>query len=135
MSPWRELEEILERMPMRWRGERMETVMMPAVDMMEKDDKYIVRAELPGMSKDDLEVSFTGNNLVIKGERKAEREVREEDYYLSERSYGTFHRVITMPSPVDTGKVDAKYENGVLEISVPKAEKEKAQKIQIQTKE
>jgi len=76
------------------------------------------RAELPGMKEEDIDVSLVGDTLTIKGERKAETEVKEEDY-CCERSYGSFSRSIVLPSTVDTKKIEASYEDGVLEIRLP----------------
>ena len=86
------------------------------------------------MKREEIDVSVTGDTLTIKGERKAESEVKEEDYYCCERSYGSFFRSINLPSTVDTKKIDASYENGVLEITLPKAPEIKPKKIDISVK-
>ncbi len=106
----------------------------PAIEMFEKEDKFVVKAELPGMKEEDVNVSVVDDTLTIKGERKTENEVKEEDYYLCERSYGSFFRSIGLPSNVDAKKIEANYENGVLEISLPKAVEAKPKKIAVSAK-
>ena len=140
--PFRELEElerrfedIFGRPAALWR--RLPTVergWAPSIDVFEKEDKFVVKAELPGMKEDDIDVSVVGDTLIIKGERKAETEVKEEDYYCCERSYGSFSRSIALPSTVDAKKIEASYEDGVLEISLPKAPEIKPKKISITAK-
>ena len=137
LSPFRELERDMEemfgRLPRRLRrGFMEEGGWIPPLELVEKDDQFVVRAELPGMKKEDIDITFVGETLVIRGERRMESETREENYYLAERSYGTFHRTVSMPSSVDVNSVQARYENGILEVTVPKAAEAKPQKIQIQ---
>jgi HSP20 family protein len=91
----------------------------PAVDVFESDQNLVVRADLPGMSKDDVKVEMIDEGLVIQGERKHEQEERREDLYRSERSYGQFYRLIPLPEDVDVDQVKAQFENGVLEVSIP----------------
>ena len=93
----------------------------PAVEVFEEEDRYVVRAELPGLKEEDVEVSVGEGTLTIKGEKKTEHEVKEDDYHWSERSYGSFLRTIGFPSNVDADRIEAHHENGVLEISLPKA--------------
>lgn len=107
---------------------------MPALDMIEKDDKFIVKAEVPGMKKEEIDVAVTGDTLTIKGERKTESEAKEEQYHLSERSYGSFFRSITIPSSVDATNIQAAYEDGVLEVTLPKAPEVKPKKIDVSIK-
>jgi HSP20 family protein len=106
----------------------------PAIEVFEKEDKFVVKAELPGMKEEDIDVSVVGDTLTIKGERKAESEVKEEDYYCCERSYGSFSRSIALPSSVDAKKIEASYEDGVLEVSLPKAPGVKPRKISVSAK-
>ncbi len=138
LSPFRELErdmeEMFERLPRRLRRGFEEGAWLPPLEMIEKDDHFLIRAELPGMKKEDIEITFVAGALVIRGERRLEKETKEENYYLAERSYGTFHRTISIPSTVDAKNVQAKYENGILEITAPKAPEAKPQKIQIEAK-
>jgi len=143
-SPFREIEEMERRIndifgrplpPAIWRRTPVEEMgWAPAIEMFEKDDKFMVKAELPGMKEEDIDVSVVGDTLTIKGERKAESEVKEEDYYCCERSYGSFTRSITLPSSVDAKNIEASYENGVLEVSLPKAAEVKPKKITVSAK-
>lgn len=103
--------------------------------MYEKENKYVIKTELPGMKEEDVDISVAGDRLNIKGEKKAESEVKEEEYYRSERSYGSFFRSIDLPSDADTDKIEANYENGVLEISIPKTEAVKTKKVSVVAKE
>jgi len=121
LSAWR-------RLPVR------EVGWVPAIDIFEKEDKFVVKAELPGMKEEDVDVSVVGDTLTIKGEKKSESEVKEEDYYCCERSYGSFFRSIALPSNVDTKKIEASYEDGVLEVSLPKAPEVKPKKISVSAK-
>jgi len=106
----------------------------PAIEVFDKEDKFVVKAEVPGMKEDDIDVSVVGDTLTIRGEKKAETEVKEEDYYCCERSYGSFSRSIALPSHVDANKIDADYENGVLEVSLPKKPEVKPKKIAVSAK-
>jgi len=117
-----------------WRVPSEELGWTPSVEMYEKDDKFVVRAELPGMKKEELDISVLGDTLTIKGERKTESEVKEEDYYRCELCYGKFSRSIALPTAVDAGKVEASYENGILEITLPKAKEAKPKKIEVRVK-
>jgi len=101
------------------------------VEMYEKDDKFIVRTELPGMKKEELAISVLGDTLTIKGERKVKSEVKDEDYYRCELCYGKFSRSVALPAAVDAGKVEANYENGILEITLPKVEEAKPKKVEV----
>ena len=108
-----------------------ETAWMPAIEMFEKEDKYVINAELPGMRREDIDISMVGDTLKIRGDRKSETEVKEEEYYCCERQYGSFFRSLTMPSSVDVNAIEAKYENGILEIHVPKAVEVKQKRIEV----
>ncbi len=105
----------------------------PAVEVLEKEDRFIIKVELPGLKEEDLDVSVGDGSLTIKGEKKTENEVKEEDYHWSERSYGSFVRTIGFPSTADAGKIEAHYENGVLEITLPKVSEVKPKKIMVTT--
>lgn len=104
---------------------------LPAVDVLDDKDKLTVKAELPGFKREDLDVSVHDNNLVISGERKSDEEKKDGEFYRSERFYGKFHRSISLPSTVDTGKIQAKYRDGVLTVTLPKTEKAKAKQIDV----
>ncbi len=98
---------------------------VPLVDVYEKENDIVVEAEIPGMEKENLSVTVSENAVTIKGEIKKEKEVKEKDYYLCERSYGSFSRTIDLPTEVDSGKAKANYKNGVLTITLPKKQPEK----------
>jgi len=106
----------------------------PALEMYEKDNNFVVKAELPGVKKDDVDVSIAGDTLTIKGQKKASKEIKDEDYYRCESQYGSFSRTITLPAAVDAKKIEASYENGVLEIHVPKAKEAVPTKVEIKVK-
>jgi HSP20 family protein len=103
----------------------------PTVDVSETDDEYIVRAELPGVSKGDIKVTLKENVLTIRGEKKQERETKDENFHRVERIYGAFQRSFTLPGEVRVDKIDAKFKDGVLTIRLPKAEETKAKEIEV----
>ena len=103
----------------------------PAIEVFEKEDKYVVKAELPGLKEEDVDVSVNDDTLCLKGEKKTEHEVEEEEYHWSERTFGSFLRTIKLPSNVDTKKIEAEYENGMLEITLPKMAEVKPKKITV----
>jgi HSP20 family protein len=106
-SPWR---------PFRFIGRQQ---LSPALDVYEKDGKLHVRAELPGISAKDVEVEISNEALTISGEKKEEREVKEENYYRAERSYGKFRRQVALPPGADAAHVEARFRDGVLEVEIP----------------
>jgi len=106
----------------------------PRVDMFDRPDKVVIKAELPGMNKEDIDISVSGNVLTIQGERKAEEEVKDEDYYCCEQHRGAFYRAIQLPSGLETDNIDATYDNGILEITLPKAPEVKPKKIEVKVK-
>jgi HSP20 family protein len=103
----------------------------PPVDIQETDDAYRIHAELPGMTKDDIQITLENNVLRLSGERKFEKDVKKENYHRIERTYGAFSRSFALPTQVSPDKVEAKFENGVLAIVVPKAEQAKPRRIVI----
>jgi HSP20 family protein len=104
---------------------------IPAMDLVETDDDFVLRADLPGLSEDDVHIELEDNVLTISGERKAEHEERREGYYRVERSSGTFSRSLTLPEGVNADAVTASFNNGVLEVRVPKPEQRKPRKVAI----
>lgn len=149
---WRPFEELREmermmdemmRWPLRpwrrpliwWRIPTEEVGWSPPLEIYEKQDKFIVRAELPGMKKEDVDISLVGDTLTISGERKPEADIKDEEYLRCELCYGKFSRSITLPSTIDSSKVEATYENGILIITLPKAEEAKPKKIELKVKE
>lgn len=108
-------------------------VWTPLIDVFEKDDKVVVRAEVPGLEAKDVEVQIDDDGLTIQGERKFEEEVKEENLYRLERRYGSFRRFVPFPVEVKPDKARATFKNGVLEVVVPKAEpKKKAIKLKVE---
>jgi HSP20 family protein len=108
---------------------------MPAVESYTKDGHLVIKAELPGVDPKDLDVTLTERELVIKGERKAEKEEKKKDYAFREISYGSFERRFSLPEGVKPEDLKAKFADGILEITVPVPEIAKAKKIEIETKE
>lgn len=117
--------------PDRWfKGEDLD-LRAPALDLYEEKDDIVVKAELPGIEKDNLEVNLTDHTLTIKGEKKKAEEIKEENYYRAERSYGSFLRTIELPKDVHSDKVKASFKNGILEVRVPKTDEAKAKEIKV----
>ncbi len=103
----------------------------PSVDITEKDDSYIMKAELPGISKEDVKITLKENHLTIHGEKKKEKEEKDKNYFRSERVYGSFQRTFTLPSSVRVEKIEANFKDGVLTIEIPKVEEAKPKEIEI----
>ncbi|MCX7988727.1 MAG: Hsp20/alpha crystallin family protein [Thermodesulfovibrio sp.] len=143
LSPFEEIEKLFEEA---WKRPfslfsslmprlKSETeVVAPAVDIYEEGDDLVLKAELPGLNKEDIEVKVTDDFITISGEKKKEEKVEEKNYYRYERSYGSFSRTFRLPIDVQTDKAKAKFENGVLEVRIPKTEeaKSKERKLQIE---
>lgn len=104
---------------------------MPAVDVAEEGDQLILRAELPGMKEEEIEIEFENGMLTLRGERQFETEKSERNYHRIERSYGKFVRSFTLPRSVDAEGIQANYESGILEIRIPKKEEAKPRQIKI----
>jgi len=103
----------------------------PPVDIYETDDDIVLKAELPGVDPKDLEVRVEDNNLYLKGERKFEKEVKEQNYHRIERSYGTFARSFSLPNSISADKVKAEFKDGLLTMTMPKREEAKPKTIKI----
>lgn len=116
-----------------WRAPTREMGWSPPIDVYERGENFVVRAELPGMKQEDIDVSATGTTITISGERM-EPEVPDRDYHVCESCYGPFSRTVTLPSTADTSKVEASYSDGVLEITVPKSEAAKPKKIEVKSR-
>ena len=101
------------------------------MDLYEEKDEIVAKVELPGMEKDDIEVNITDHRLTVKGEKKKEKEIKEENYYRSERSYGSFIRALDLPKEVQAEKAQASFKDGVLEIRLPKTEEAKKKEIKV----
>lgn len=103
----------------------------PAINVYEEKDNVVVKAELPGVKKDELEVYLTGDHLNIAGERKAEHEEKTAELYRSERYFGRFHRMIPLPMPVKGDAIEARYKDGILTITCPKTEESKRKQVEV----
>ena len=106
----------------------------PAVDVAENDKELTVRAELPGIDPKDLDVSVSGNQLVLRGEKKETSEVEEKGFHQCETRYGTFHRTVPLPEGVDTENIDAQYAHGVLTLRLAKTASATAKRIEVKVK-
>ena len=106
---------------------------IPAMDLVETDEHLVLRGDLPGLSEEDVEIEIKDNVLTVSGERKAEHEERSEGFYRVERAFGSFSRSLTLPRGVESDKVSAKFDRGVLEVRIPKPEERKPTRVQIGT--
>jgi len=106
----------------------------PEVDVAEDKDAFLVKADLPGIKKEELDIKVEGRLLTLKGERKEEKETKEKNYYASERFYGAFTRMIELPAEVKTDQIKAAYKDGVLEITLPKSEGARAKQITVEVR-
>jgi len=139
LTPFRDFERMRREMDHLWdsfferrprRGEE-EMEWLPALDLAETNNEIVVKAEVPGMDPKDIDISLSDGILTIKGEKKQEKEEKEEGYHLVERSYGYFSRTIELPREVQSDKINASYKNGVLKIVLPKSEKAKKKEVKI----
>ena len=116
-------------------GDGFETgAWIPAVDIHETDNSFVVTADLPGMKKDDIRVDLRDNTLTLSGEKKFEETTSKDNYLRVERSYGSFYRSLMLPSNVDANNIKASYKEGVLQLTIPKKEEAKPKQIKIETK-
>jgi HSP20 family protein len=106
----------------------------PAVDLYQTDDEVVVKASLPGLKAEDVQISITGDMLTIRGEFKEKEEKKEKAYHLREQRYGSFERTLSLPSMVNTEKAQADFEDGILTITVPKSEAVKPRTITVKAK-
>ncbi len=128
---WRRPFPTLLRPERWWPAETGMTMRLPAVDVYEEKDDVVIKAEIPGLSKEDISVQVSDSTLTIKGEKKREEEVKEDDYYRCERSFGAFTRAVDLPSDVKADQVKASFKNGVLEVRMPKTEEAKKKAITV----
>jgi HSP20 family protein len=103
----------------------------PSVDIYENENEVVLAAEIPGVDEKDVEIKIEDNNLTLRGERKFEKETKEENYHRIERSYGSFFRSFSLPSYIDQDRIEAEHENGVLKIRMPKRAELKPRKVKI----
>ena len=140
-EPTRELSTLRDRMDRLfnetfgrgWGGEEglSTSVWTPPVDVFETPESIVLKADLPDVNKDEVDVSIENNTLTLKGERKLEKETKEKNFYRMERSYGTFSRSFTLPPNVAADRVEASFENGVLTLTLPKREESKPKQIKV----
>jgi len=117
-----------------WRDDTVPGMTLPAVDVSEDDKAFKITAELPGMSEKNIDVTVTGDLVVLKGEKQQEREEKGKNRYLSERSYGSFQRSFYLPEGVARDKVTAEFKDGVLTVTLPKTVEAQAQQKKIEVK-
>ena len=142
ITPWHELETLGNRMrtffdypfltPTVFASPLLETgEWFPAVELVEADGEFVLTAEIPGMTKENVDISIEDNVLTLKGEKKYEHEEEKERMHIRERRYGSFERSFTLPRNVEAGKIKAEYRDGVVEVHMPKAPEAKGRKIEI----
>ncbi len=130
----REFDRMLNRFSNDVRDEEVSNTLMPAADIVERENDFNIRIDLPGVDKKDVKIIVQNDVLTIKGEKKQESEKKDDNYFRVERSYGTFQRSFTLPASVASDKIDASYNNGVLTISIPKLEEAKPKEIEVKVK-
>jgi HSP20 family protein len=143
ISPWRpirELERMRKEMDHLWNSFFEERPRLkaeevrewfPSLDVVETKDNIVVKAEIPGMDPKEIDISLSNEILTIKGEKKQEKEEKEENYHLIERTHGKFVRSVRLPGEVKSEKINASYKNGVLNITLPKSEEAKQKEVKI----
>ena len=107
---------------------------LPAVDILEQENAYTVNIELPGVNKDEVKITVENNVMTVRGEKKMEKVADEKKYHRTERTYGSFQRSFTLPTHVKSEKIEASYDNGVLTVTLPKAEEAKPKEIEVKVK-
>ena len=106
----------------------------PRINVIDLEDKYEISAELPGMNRDDVKIELNNNILILSGEKKEDHEIKDRSFYRRERSYGRFQRSFRLSPEVEADNIEAKFDSGILTLSLPKSEKTVAKKIEIQDK-
>lgn len=107
---------------------------LPSIDMYQTNDKVVVKASLPGLKSDDVQISVTGEVLTLRGEMHEDKEVKDAEYYIRENRQGSFERSVLLPTDVEADKAKADFENGILTITLPKAEQVRPKTITVKTK-
>ncbi len=126
-----EMDDLVRSFFGEWEMPFFERTRWPAVDVQDKETEVLVKAEVPGCTAGDIDISVHGNMLTISGEKKQEEEKEEKGYYRSERYYGSFRRDLMLPSDIESENIDATCKDGVLTVTLPKAEKAKPVKIKV----
>ena len=134
-DPFREFNTLNERfgnfLGRNWDSPTSTTAWNPSVDIFENDNEVVFKAELPGMNAKDIEIKLENNVLMLKGERRFEKETDEKNYHRIEREYGSFSRSFALPTAVNAEKVTAEYKDGILKVTLPKKEETKPKPIKI----
>jgi len=130
-----EMERLFDTMTGRYPRERAEAFWAPSVDVEETSDAITIRAEVPGMQKEDIKVVVTDDTVMLSGERRHETEQKDKTFHRIERIYGKFQRTIGLPTSVEADKAKAGYKAGILELVLPKSAKAKAHEVQIESEE
>ncbi len=138
-DPWKDLRDEIDRVFDSFFGRypvssEHEGYYVPAIDVEETENEYIVKAELPGLKKDDIKISLREDSITISGERKKEKEEKGKTYHRVEMAYGKFVRTIQLPEEIQPDKAKAEYKNGILTVTLPKSEKAKPKEIEIEIK-
>ena len=128
----REVDSLFDRFFDRTGEDGSSAVWAPQTDLVETDETFELRLDVPGMSKEDIDINLQNGTLTVSGERTSERTDEGEDYVRVERAFGTFHRTFTLPDAVDQDNIEATYNDGVLKINVPKTEESTRRQIEIQ---
>ena len=143
LSPFEDFDRFFDRVmprswlsPMRWERPLMPDMsllemQMPKLDVIDRDDEVVIKAEIPGVKKEDIHISLSGNMMTIKGETKSEEKEEKGDYYRCEISRGSFARTVVLPADVDDAKAKAEMRDGMLEITLPKLEQAKKRDIKV----
>jgi HSP20 family protein len=143
-SPLKELEEMRRDMDRlfdeffagrrpRW-NKQESSVVIPSIELFDRQNELVLRAELPGVVKEDIDLTVTKDAITLKGELKRDEAVKAEDYFISERLYGAFSRTVQLPFEVEEDKVEATFKKGILEVVMPKKEDAKAKEVRIEVK-
>jgi len=112
----------------------LEHELLAPMEVFDRDGHTVVRLEVPGVKMEDIDISVSDGMLTIKGEKKLEEEIKEEDCYCSERSYGSFRRTLSVPKGIDGSKISATYDKGILEVSLPKLEEKQGHEVTVEAK-
>ena len=132
LSPFADLLNLQQEVNRLFNGSSLgSTAWAPAVDVYDNKDSLVIKADLPGLTQKDIDVSIEDDILKIKGQKKQEQEVKEDNYYRLERAYGSFERSFSLPVSVDAAKIKAAYKDGVLQLTLPKKEQPKPKQIKV----
>lgn len=131
MRPFRDMEDMFNRFFPEWPRREEHGGWNPSIDMVDRQDEVVLRADLPGMEQKDIDVTVQDGMITIRGERKEEREEKDKDFYCCERTFGAFSRSLALPPSVEPEGVKATFKNGILEVHLPKTREAKGRKVEI----